>query len=104
MQPWSRCWRAGRTPRCSDSASEPHSWTRIRDALPNTLLVRSNCSRDYSAAWKMLGKAHVAAGDIPGASAAFEQGIAVATSRGDVQAGKEMQVFLKRLKRRPLDH
>lgn len=59
---------------------------------------------DYSAAWKMLGKAYAAAGDAASARAAFERGIEVAISRGDVQAGKEMQVFLKRLNRPPPAH
>jgi len=54
---------------------------------------------DYSAAWKMLGKARVANGEPVLARAAFERGIAVATSNGDVQARKEIQVFLKRLDR-----
>lgn len=54
---------------------------------------------DYSAAWKMLGKAYAATGALSLARDAFERGIAVATGRGDVQAAKEMQVFLKRLNR-----
>ncbi len=53
----------------------------------------------YSAAWKALGQAALAAGD-PGAAAdAWTRGIAAATARGDVQAGKEMTVFLRRLQR-----
>jgi uncharacterized protein HemY len=54
---------------------------------------------DYSAAWKMLGKALAAAGQNDEAVTAYEHGIAVAQSRGDMQAVKEMQVFLKRLKK-----
>ena len=53
----------------------------------------------YSAAWKLLGRARADAGDTAGASAAYEQGISVATARGDVQAAKEMRVFLRRLTR-----
>lgn len=53
----------------------------------------------YSAAWKLLGRARTAAGDDVGAIAAYEQGISVATARGDVQAAKEMRVFLRRLTR-----
>jgi len=56
---------------------------------------------DYSAAWKMLGKAHTAAGNIARALEAYAQGIAVAQAKGDVQAEKEMQIFLKRLSRAP---
>ena len=55
--------------------------------------------RNYSAAWKQLGKALNEAGDAAGAVAAYEQGIAVAEARGDIQAAKEMTVFAKRLSR-----
>jgi predicted Zn-dependent protease len=51
----------------------------------------------YSAAWKLLGKACLALDDKPGAAEAWRQGIAVAQSRGDKQAEKEMTVFLRRL-------
>ena len=51
----------------------------------------------YSAAWKQLGKALVRIDDRKGAMAAFEQGIAAATAKGDQQAMREMTVFLKRL-------
>lgn len=53
----------------------------------------------YSAAWKQLGLALAEAGRTDDAIAAYEQGIAAATAKGDVQAGKEMTVFLKRLQR-----
>ena len=55
--------------------------------------------RDYSAAWKLLGKALTEAGDAPGAIIAYREGIAAAERRGDKQAGKEMSVFLKRLEK-----
>lgn len=51
----------------------------------------------YSAAWKMLGRALAETGQDQEAIAAFEEGIRVADGKGDVQAAKEMQVFLKRL-------
>ncbi len=51
----------------------------------------------YSAAWKLLGKARLGANDPQAARAAWTQGIKVAEARGDVQAAKEMTVFLKRL-------
>ena len=54
---------------------------------------------DYSAAWKLLGKARAALGLTDGAREAWQQGIAAAGRRGDKQAEKEMQVFLKRLAR-----
>ncbi|HEV2620831.1 MAG TPA: tetratricopeptide repeat protein [Frateuria sp.] len=53
----------------------------------------------YSAAWKLLGKACLAMDDHEAAAAAWRQGIAVASQRGDKQAEKEMSVFLRRLER-----
>lgn len=53
---------------------------------------------DYSAAWKLLGKSLVEAGDADGAAAAYRAGIAAAERRGDKQAAKEMAVFLRRLR------
>ena len=54
---------------------------------------------DYSAAWRLLGQAQVAAGSTDEAVASFERGIAVARQRGDRQVEKEMQVFLRRLQK-----
>lgn len=55
----------------------------------------------YSAAWKLLGKACLQAGDVAAAADAWRHGIAVAEARGDVQAAKEMRVFLKRTAKAP---
>ena len=68
-------------------------WTRAAEHL------RAAVARDpaYSAAWKLLGKALASAGDTDAARAAYEQGIRVATAKGDLQAAREMEVFLKRL-------
>ena len=54
---------------------------------------------NYSAAWKMLGRALADAGDTPAAIATFEHGIDVAREHGDQQAEKEMAVFLRRLRK-----
>lgn len=51
----------------------------------------------YSAAWKLLGKALTEAGQPSQAAEAYQQGIEAARRKGDVQAQKEMTVFLKRL-------
>lgn len=51
---------------------------------------------EYSAAWKMLGKALDTAGHHGEAVEVLGQGIEVAERRGDVQAAKEMGVFRKR--------
>jgi len=53
----------------------------------------------YSAAWKAYAQALVQNGRTEEAAAAYERGIAAAEGRGDVQAAKEMTVFLKRLRR-----
>ena len=55
----------------------------------------------YSAAWKLLGKAHLAAGAPMPAAEAWRRGIAAASTRGDKQAEKEMTVFLRRLEKSP---
>jgi predicted Zn-dependent protease len=55
----------------------------------------------YSAAWKLLGKACSQGSDIDGAADAYRRGIAAATAKGDRQAAKEMEVFLRRLERGP---
>jgi Tfp pilus assembly protein PilF len=52
---------------------------------------------NYTAAWKMLGKALAAEGRNDEALVAYRQGIEVAERRGDKQAQKEMQVFARRL-------
>ena len=55
--------------------------------------------RDYSAAWKLLGKALTQSGERAGAVAAYRSGIEAAGRRGDKQAAKEMTVFLRRLEK-----
>ncbi|WP_153109502.1 hypothetical protein [Propionivibrio limicola] len=58
----------------------------------------------FSAAWKMLGKALADKGDLSAALEAYKTGIAVAESRGDLQAAKEMTVFAKRLQKQMGNH
>lgn len=53
----------------------------------------------YSAAWKRLGEAHAKAGSAESAAAVYRRGIDVATAQGDLQAAREMTVFLNRLQR-----
>ena len=53
----------------------------------------------YSAAWKLLGKACLAANQPEAAADAWRSGIAAAAQRGDKQAEKEMTVFLRRLEK-----
>jgi predicted Zn-dependent protease len=53
----------------------------------------------YSAAWKILGRALASSGAKEAALEAWQEGIAAAEARGDMQAVREMQVFVKRLTR-----
>lgn len=52
---------------------------------------------DYSAAWKLYAKTLNTNGEKQAAIEAYEKGIQVAEKNGDIQAVKEMKVFLKRL-------
>ena len=54
---------------------------------------------DYSAAWKQLGRAQTDAGLEDQAMDSYRRGIRVANGRGDVQAAREMTVFLNRLRK-----
>jgi len=51
---------------------------------------------DYTAAYRGLGRARIALGDLAGARAVFTVGIAVAERTGDIQSGREMESFLRR--------
>jgi predicted Zn-dependent protease len=53
----------------------------------------------YSAAWKLLGAALTANNRLPDALQAYRRGIEVAEARGDIQAAREMKVFVKRIVR-----
>jgi Tfp pilus assembly protein PilF len=55
--------------------------------------------RNYSAAWKLLGKALAKQNNFPAAIANYRQGIEIAEARGDRQAAREMTVFLRRLEK-----
>ncbi len=57
----------------------------------------------YSAAWKLLGKALTDSAAWSEALAAYRQGIAVAEARGDKQAAKEMGVFVRRIEKQLQD-
>lgn len=54
---------------------------------------------DYSAAWKLLGRALADADDAVQALEAWSLGIEAARRKGDRQAEKEMGVFARRLAR-----
>jgi predicted Zn-dependent protease len=84
----------------------------LRFSLGNEYLKRGDTQRaadhlaraveldpEYSAAWKLLGKALADADRKADALAAYRQGIAVAEKKGDMQAAKEMSVFARRLEK-----
>lgn len=50
----------------------------------------------YSAAWKLLGRSYIELGQFKEASETLQQGINIASEKGDKQAEKEMGVFLRR--------
>lgn len=90
----------------------PRDGALLRFSLGNALLgegatdaaideLRRALSFDptYSAAWKLLGKACLEAGQTQAAASAWRSGIAAAAQRGDKQAEKEMTVFLRRLEK-----
>lgn len=54
-------------------------------------------NHDYSAAWKLLGRALVDAGRLDEASVAYISGLEAAQRKGDKQNEKEINVFIKRL-------
>lgn len=66
------------------------------DAAATHLAAAVERDPEYSAAWKLYGKALAEAGRPEEALAAFDEGIAVAEAKGDIQAAKEMGVFRKR--------
>ena len=90
----------------------PRDGALLRVTLANALLAQGDAAAattelrralafdpDYSAAWKLLGKALTDSADTAAAIDAYRAGIAAANKRGDKQAEKEMQVFLRRLEK-----
>ena len=76
-----------------------NEYMKTGDAASAVEHLRAAIDRDpdYSAAWKLLGKALAEAGNTQAALDAFAQGRLVAERKGDIQAAKEMAVFAKRL-------
>jgi predicted Zn-dependent protease len=64
-----------------------NAYLKEQPALAAEHLARAvELDPEYSAAWKIYGKA-------------LTQGIAAAERKGDIQAAKEMKVFLRRLEK-----
>jgi len=76
-----------------------NEYLKLGDAANAKLHLRAAVERDpnYSAAWKLLGKALADCGEPQAALQAYRQGIAVAEAKGDKQAAKEMTVFARRI-------
>lgn len=55
---------------------------------------------DYSAAWKLYGRALAESDRIDEAIITFKKGLGIANKKGDIQAAREMQVFLDGLQKR----
>lgn len=69
---------------------------RLAEAVPH---LESCIEQDenYSAAYKLLGKAIFRLGDLERAAAVFEQGLAIARAQGDKQTEKEITVFQQKI-------
>ena len=77
-----------------------NAYLKDQPALAAEHLARAvSLNPDYSAAWKLFGKALTGAGRENEARQAYASGIAAAERNGDIQAAKEMRVFLRRLER-----
>jgi tetratricopeptide (TPR) repeat protein len=68
------------------------------EALPH-LAQAVALDASYSAAWKLYGKVLAEIGRAEEARQAYQTGIEAAEHKGDVQAAKEMRVFLRRLEK-----
>lgn len=78
-----------------------NEYLKLGDLAKASASFQEAVSRDpkYSAAWKLLAKTLNESGDRLGALKAYQDGIAVAEAKGDLQAAKEMGVFAKRLRK-----
>lgn len=80
-----------------------NEWLKAGDPAKAADYLRGAVEHDanYSAAWKLLGKALTETGEHDAAASAYAQGIRVAQAHGDIQAAKEMTVFARRLRKPP---
>lgn len=98
--------------RLRKQAGGPRDGALLRFSLGNALRSEGSLSAaieefhkalafnpNYSAAWKLLAASLDDIGDRAAAMQAYASGIEVAKVAGDIQAQKEMQVFLRRLQK-----
>ena len=75
----------------------------LQDGQASTAIVHLRAALehkpDYSAAWKLLGKAYVEMQEPALALQTYEDGIEAAEQAGDLQAAKEMNVFARRVRK-----
>ncbi len=77
-----------------------NAYLKEQPALAAEHLARAvELNPEYSAAWKIYAKALAASGCEDEAREAYTQGIATANRNGDIQAAREMGVFLRRLEK-----
>jgi len=76
-----------------------YSEKRYKDAIEH-LDKAVTQDEGYSAAWKLLGRCYLEEGDTAQAVSVYERGIEIAAEKGDLQAEKEMTVFLKRARKK----
>lgn len=76
----------------------------LKEGLPDDAIAHLeravSMDTNHSASWKLYAKALTEQGNTDAAIVAYEKGIDIAETRGDIQAAKEMKVFLKRLGKR----
>jgi tetratricopeptide (TPR) repeat protein len=71
---------------------------KYAEAIPHLQQAIAH-EQTYSAAWKLLGRSHYELKQYETAVEVCTRGIEIANAQGDKQAGKEMQVFLRRAER-----
>ena len=75
----------------------------LRDGQANAAITHLRAAveqkPEYSAAWKLLGKAYVEAAELEQALNSYKAGINAAEAAGDRQAAKEMTVFARRVQK-----
>ena len=74
----------------------------LLDAAAEHLQQALSQDPKHSASWKNYGKALMKLDRSQDAIQAYESGISVAREKGDIQAVKEMEVFLNRLKKKEI--
>jgi len=73
---------------CLDSGRHKDAIEHLKQAVEQ--------KSDYTAAWKLLGRAHAAAGDAQAAVDAFDRGLEAGDKNGDKQSVREIEVFRRR--------